>query len=493
MKKFKDWANGLVTEIGSKSPLQRKTVAKLSAALAIGAMIVSHGNLFPGGDDGLQKDKPVSFYQLKDLMDDNSKHLSSIYGSDTKIIISHNDKNLREIVEKLEPNHFKDYSSHSGLGLFSASWDTLVKKATGFDISVEDTNKQKFVGDLNSWFSGPGALSLQLDEKGVNGEKLSVAFMRDEIGWLSPDLDNLESARFPYVIDKSVQNAYSFMHEMTHALDDDEGKPSIEHGSLQRESVADVGFALVAMREMGSLDAYINYVRPFRLSNARDDEHMTIDIADEALAQVSMSDVLGKTDAELMRYAQTIVNSTTQIMFENVHETSEGKSFNDMAFNVNKYTGYALSDKRKCVAARHNLDEMTEGGGRETLMDFSRLAMNASLQNLIYTDSLESYGGKFISSVERHIKYWGDDLAKDALTKSSQSGRFDVAVFANEMGFEISHNSGVRPEQVAKLERYYQSVVSADPMQGLNLTTLEPQNDKMPYKGASRIIPGMGL
>lgn len=493
MKNFKDWAGGTIVSIGNKLGITKATVTK-----AVGAMFIAGLAVQINGPIIAEKDPSVgvnglSFEQVKSMLGEESKVLSEKYGSDRKIFVFNNDENLAKIVQNFDNRMFDKYTSEAILTTLNKNVYSFVRDIAGLDISNEDINKQAFYEDMNSVEKSGFAVNIELNEKTPDGQPLSVVFVKKD----NAEIVNLDSgfeSRFPYVIDRADQNNYVFFHEMTHGLDDEEGKPNKALMSLQKEATADVGYALIAIRETGNMDNYINVVRPFRLSNAKDVEHMGVDITDAVMADIEEKDVLGKSDVELMKFAQTLVNTTTGVMFDNTHKNSAGRSFNDMTFMANRNVAYAVdaADKAGYSKAMANLDSMTEGAGKETVMDFSRKAMESSIQNLLYNGVFDEYESSFIKGVEHHVKLWGDDLAKESLAKASESGKFDVKLFAENMGFDVDDSSPSRKmANVITMDSYYQAVLSVEPKSQLVMTQVEPHG--VEHAHVPTVKPRLGL
>lgn len=458
MNKFKDWIGANIISKGANAFHERATLLKAVVKLSVVGIAISQSNLveiYKNKDDS----GPYKFSDVRELISGDSVRLNSIYGSDNQIFVFNDDEHLRKIVQNIDDKEFKEYKSDNMFTYASTLLYRSLRDFVGLEISDQDINKQAFASDMNSFFVGPFASKVSFDEKGENGEDLSLVFVKKDFGSLTEGLDVSLESRFPYKIDKSIQQSYAFFHELAHGIDTDANKGYKKHIQLQRESVADVAFSLIAMRETGSNDIYENVIRPFRLSNAKDIIHMTVEISDVALSMVDIGQLKGKTDVELMKYAQVLVNDSTTLMSENSHVTSEGKKFNDFTFMMNKFTAYAIKDKESYQMALSNLDKMTEGGGKETIMDLSRVAMSASLQNLVYTSSFDEHKSAYVDSIERHIKYWQDDLARDALFIAKESGEFDYGKFAKEMGFSIVENSHKKDAQFAAIHSYYDSVM----------------------------------
>lgn len=492
MKNFKDWAGGAIVSLGGKLGVTKSTVTKTIGAIFITGLALQVNTPIIAEKDPLVGPNGLSFEQVKSMLGEESKALSEKYGSDRKIFVFNNDESLAKIIQNFDNRIFDEYTSDAILTTLNKNVYSFVRDIAGLDISNEDINKQAFYQDMNSVEKSGFASNIALNEKTSDGQPLSVVFVKKDNAAVVSLNSGFES-RFPYVIDHADQNNYVFFHEMTHGLDDEEGKPNKALMSLQKEATADVGYALIALRETGNFDHYINVVRPFRLSNAKDVEHMAVDITDAVMADIEEKDVLGKSDVELMKFAQTIVNTTTGMMFDNIHKNSAGKSFNDMTFMATRNVAYAEdTDSKLYSKAMANLNGMTEGAGKETVMDFSRKAMESSVQNLLYNGVFSEYESSFISDVEHHVKLWGDDLARESLAKASESGKFDVKVFAENMGFDIDDSSPSRKmANVITMDSYYQAVLSVEPKSHLVMTQVEPHG--VEHAHVPTVKPRLGL
>lgn len=474
MKDFKSWAHGAVVTIGNS--ISRTSIAKAMLALSISAIAINCGSLpiIMEKDPAVGKDG-LTFSQLKGVLGQSSRVLSERYGTDTKVFVFNDDENLASIIQNFDSRFFEEYESDAIFTKLRSSVYSTIRDVTGLDISDADIGKQAFYRDMNSIEKSPFARNITLNEKGENGESLSVVFVKKDMPGIQSLGPTFES-RYPYVISDADSKSYAFFHEMSHGHDDGVGKPSEKLMTLQRESIADVGYALINLRETGNMDAYINIVRPYRYSNAKDTEHMTVDIADYALSEVEEADVLGKSDVDLMKYAQELVNNASRMMFDNIYENREGKEFSEMAFVAHTHVLYALDNKSQFTKSFSTLSKITEGAAIETVMDFSREAMNSSLQNLVYNDAVVQYEGDFIDGVEKHIELWKDELAKQSLVKATASGDFNVDVFAEEMGFEIDKQSMHRRiANVATMDSYYQAATSVDFETQLAQANIKPQ------------------
>ncbi|MFK4132338.1 hypothetical protein ACI2KR_08595 [Pseudomonas luteola] len=495
MKRFSDWKNSVLTISGDPNK-HRKTIAK-AAMLGLVALVAARTMMLPLSlaPEQTSTEHSGSRAHLLNRMDPIGQKLNALYGDDNKVIVYHNDAHLKNVISNARVYDKSGPGAATSIGSFR---ETISEAIAIF--SSDATLRDQFArADIfDHMHADGGVVYRDAPDKGGTPERPTMVYA------LTKDKDSFnnisERARiYPYHTSRAAQDAFTFFHEMTHAVDNRDGRATRRHKTLQSESIADTGMALIALRETKNLDDYNYNLRPLRYSLNFDVEHMTVDLASQALSRVTYEDVAGKSDKELMIMAKNLVTEVGKqwaaetLAFEMDDKLEKRIPLDSFSFYNNVYRAHdnALRvgmDSKEFKERIRRLDLIltrmghikAEKSGLEVVRDFSREAMRNSLNNLLYNGAFNEQRESFQKGVYTHVRIYKDtEVALAVANASTISGNLDPVLFAQEMGFRLDRDAFARRESNERaLSAHLKDVLSIEPVPALNISNVEVNTSK---------------
>ncbi|MDU8350589.1 hypothetical protein RYA05_01650 [Pseudomonas syringae pv. actinidiae] len=479
MKDINDWKNSAITLMGDKSK-RRKTVM---AAITLGlAGILSYNAitmpLTQSVDASLQSAGGIEHSQLVNHMDPVGQKLNAMYGSKTNVIVYHDDANLALILANAKDGIFEKSSSVAFTSYFRDAI-TTIKEKVGIEVDKGEVSRNNSYDDMRSELIGPYVNSTFKTTHGMYDQAQTTNLLK---GWGTMDLQKLER-NYPYFESGREQNPSDFFHEMTHAVDNKDDRPTYEtqnENVMNSEAIADMGQALIALKYTGNLDTWYFNAKTQRLTNATDVSHETVEIVDRALIGIDQDTVKNMSDREVMLYAKDRVNNTIDDMMQKTHTSPRGVKYSDWETNQYTHTGYTsklLNEPN--IQNKHDrwLNKLTGNKANEYVMNFSRAAMESSINNMAYHGKLEVTSPEFVRSVVEHAERFNDTKAGDALKTSMAGDHFDYRGFSDKMGFKVDFDAGARREANTEImANYFTSITNRDANIGFEETIIPAIN-----------------
>lgn len=476
MKNFENWKGSAITLMGDPGK-KRSTIMKVAVMGLIGLM-AAKAVIMPfesSINSDLQVKGGVEHSQLAAHMDDVGKRLNAEYGSEHTVIVLKDDANLKFVLANAQAGFFKeDFSGDTFTGKVRTEVTDFVESTLGVKVDRTDMNRGGFYDHLKE--GGDAPVTILLGDKGPDPYDALLVVK----GYGGPDVATFDN-KFPFHNDLDFQNAFSFFHELTHAVDTRDGRVHDEQAqfidkTIHTEAVADLGMALVFYKQTGNLDDWNYGIKPLRLGLSQDMHHATDDVVDAALKTVDLTKIKDMSDREIMALAKDKMNETVTKMM-NSRPYGPGAriitEWNVMRFVDTVYAGKDLVGDGAYNSSLRRLDRVTGDKGFELVRDHGRIVMEASLNNLNYTGKFADKKDDFLGKLSRHIVDYKDEKALNALGAASVNGGFDQMVFAKEMGFKIDYEAANRKDKNHEILTQYFVEKSGQPaFAGFSLETI---------------------
>lgn len=400
--------------------------------------------------------KPLTISDIRQQMSSQSAEITKEFGGKDLVIILPSDPKsdffLVNYPNKLDAQ--SNYPDHGDGGTTTRKLKYLNNPVGRyfFDFTKEDWN---FLIDRSYMFSN--STTANVNRSGLDDGQ-SVAFLRPE----SPTNFIEDSPRaVPYATTLEELNQWAFFHEMTHAHDqavhtrnylDTTQKYGMDidedTGQLIAESIADTGAALIALRVTENMDTFKFLIRPMRFRDPGDNIHSTQHVSDAVLREISLVDVKGKSDIELMILAERLVDLYVieeVKKYQEAHYWLFSSSLSDNLLNIKSGMFYPAAD----------------------MMSESSSAIEASLQNLLYQGQFRELFPELDASIRKHIFKFFDYAMMKAYWKAthgrifSHAEDFNLEAFSTEMHYAIDYSARERKDQNnKKLHDYYISATN---------------------------------
>jgi hypothetical protein len=477
MNKINEWTNSSITLMGNPE-VKRGTVSKLILMGLIG-IIAAKAIIMPfqASADSSQPQMPSEFSQLKTLMDPAAKKINDIYGAKHTIFIYANDTNLKNVLEHTESRYLEDMPYGAGGGGIKTAAEK-VQLHEG-EYGKDEMLRQKAYDGVTS--KSEGAHAWQNRRGNINGGQYkipqAVVLLNDE----TPDYKD-HPFNFPRVTTTEEQVYITFFHELTHGVDTEESSiPGIDEYSrmVLQESIGDAGSALISLSKTGNLDEYNFNRKPQRINSAVDNGHMTTEVVDRALADVTYDSVKNLSDREILLYAKDRVVQTAEAMMQRTNSAQGAHlTFKYAEWNLNQ-SKHALFMGEKNIGedamAKHQrwVDRFSSGHTEQVLRDFSREGMEASINNLAYQNKLGDNEAGFIRAALDHAEKHKDPEVKIALDNAMIDGHLDYQKFSQSMGFKVDFESHSRQEEnIRIMSNYHKSIINPTYALGFDVSGL---------------------
>ncbi|MEG0868986.1 MAG: hypothetical protein RSG77_18305 [Hafnia sp.] len=475
-----DWKDSILISCGNSLTSARSSIIKAST-LGLGFLIAI--NAFgPARAATPVPSAPLSYAEVKEHLGPSSKHLNKLYGTENNVIILHNDINLRYIVSNLKKDLLSRYKNPNDPPEKVLALERL-RQESGYNSTDDDFKKIQLYTDLITPEGGAFSSftsSYNNDERPEKAQR--IAFFK---GWSEYD-NNQYSTNFPQYSDTLEQKYFTFFHEITHIVESKKYSPqySQELYILKTEAIADVATAMIMLRETGNLDDYHYNIRSLRFALSVDRTHMTVDIADAILANVTHKTVIGQDDRALMHQAEQLVNTYVDKLITPTLLSKGGKKQSEANYLSEKHiafaNAYVTEEGNRPFEydyAVYAMNEMKPGSGVATVAAFSRDAMVASINNLLYHGKMDEKMPHFLAALKNHIKVFNDIEVYNAYQASIKGGKFDPAAFTKSLGRQLdtpafSRSTKNRATMIGYFER-----VTKSPIQGFEMTTIKPNHD----------------
>lgn len=479
MKDINDWKNSAITLMGDSSKRRKTVMAAITLGLA--GFLSFNAVTMPltqSVDANLQAKGGIEHSQLVSHMDPVGQKLNAMYGSKTNVIIYHDDANLAFILANAKDGIFEK-SEAVAFTSYVRDALTTIKEKVGMEVDKGEVGRNNAYDDIRSEWIGPYVNSTFKTTHGMYEQAQTTNLFK---GWGTMDLQKL-ARNYPYFESGVEQNSSDFFHEMTHAVDNKDDRPQYEtrnENVMNSEAIADMGQALIALKYTGNLDTWNFNAKTQRLTNATDVSHETVEIVDRALVGIDQDTVKNMSDREVMLYAKDRVNQTIGDMMQKNHTSPRGHKYSDWETNQYTHTGYTsklLNEPN--IQDKHDrwLNKLTGNKANEYVMNFSRAAMESSINNMAYHDKLEVALPEFVKSVVEHAERFHDTKAGDAMNASMSGDKFDYKGFADKMGFKVDFEAGARREaNVEIMGKYFTSITNKDANVGFEETMIPAIN-----------------
>lgn len=418
--------------------------------------VLQNNLAFVDKNKALNDCKPLSIADIRSQFSPQSEEITKQFGGKDMVIVLPSDPKSDFFLVNY-PNKFDTQFNDPGHGDGGTFTKAFKYKNNPVGRLLYEYTKEEWnlLVDRSNMFSN--GTTANVNRSGLDDGQ-TVAFLRPE----SPSNFTENRRRVvPYVTTLEELNQWGFFHEVTHARDtgvhtrnylDTREKYGIdideEAGQLIAESIADVGAALVALRVTENFDTYNYLTRPMRFLMPTDEIHSTQHLADAVLRGVSLEDVKGKSDIELMAMAEHLVDQ---------HVVQEVKKYQSSNHGLYPET---LSEHFRNM--RGGVVDL-----RADMMRESALAIEASMQNLSYQGKVSEYLPELNASIQKHIRRFHDTAMLGAYEKSvggnasSKGEVFSPEIFGKEMSYTVDWSSHLRKDQnSSKIHDYYMKVTS---------------------------------
>lgn len=480
---FQDWKDSIVISLGKNTTSARPSIMKaatagLCALITIAAMSPAHASSY-------DQSAALSYSEIKNALGPTSKNLNKLYGTEDNVIVLHTDENLRFIVANMKKGLLSRYINPNDTPEKINALEQL-RKESGYESGSDEFKKIQLFTDLTEPMGG-AFTSFTSDyadgEERKNGQR--IAFFK---AWTEYDTNNLD-ANFPQYTDNNEQKYFSFFHEMTHIVESKQYDPkyTTDFFILKTEAIADVATAMIMLRETGNQDDFRYNIMPLRYALSTDRTHMTVEIASAIMDTIDIRQVKNLDDRTLMHLAESKVNAYVHAMNEQTIKGQNGKHYSEAHYLLQKHIAFANAYVTDQNALPHefryavnSMELLKQGQGASVVRDFSRAAMIASLNNLMYHGKLNEKLPHFVTALSNHIEVFNDVEAKKAYLIATKNGSFDVRVFVNSMGGHLdspAFDRKAKNQQV--ISQYFEKVTGThlEPSE-LSMTEIQPNTER---------------
>ncbi|MFK4132204.1 hypothetical protein ACI2KR_07915 [Pseudomonas luteola] len=390
----------------------------------------------------VSKQVGISIDEIKKMLGKKSLVLTKNFGRNGSVFLISTDSNIEYVLKNYRDSTDNTENQEIETG---AQWlqsllfqNTVFNKL--FDVTNSDWTVYRRIDNLRNPYVTAKIIHFNREE---GGEKLFVIKPEYEFeetpfleGFLHSEFISQPRFMIPFSTSQKEQIPKVFYHEMGHALDaklDLRNYDAPTKGIIQ-ESVGDTFSLLVSMRETKNKDYYYSVTRAERFIDRSDIEHFTGPLLDKIVSNIDLSDLNGLNNFQLSDMAVRLVDEAYLNMKNNsLHDFEEvvgGIKILRVAYLP------LLHSARKAPNPKNKSFTMAIG--------FNRSALEASLQNLLYTKDLEKKSDDYIEAIKSHINRFSDSLAQTALESSTVEGYFDANKFAEKMGFSIDFEASKR-------------------------------------------------
>lgn len=461
---LKSWEGSAISLIGdpeAKRPSFMKTITKaLVAVIALQATasfasnaIPTIGHHTPGTKRGVTYEQAYELpgYHHSELgkivqsMDKDGKTINQYFGTDNAVFVWANDTQLKEVLDQTNPNFIhgaepasvmgklqaikqkvtEDYSNHFELARQNA-YDGIKQPSDSESLQrlnrVKDSNNAEIVD------------SLYVVKSDISGQK---------------SLDDRDHS-FPRHVSKNEQVYQQFFGNISKGVNslssyDSDLKETFNTSAV---AVADLSVAMISLKQTGNLDTWNLNLKAQRMTSIDDPLHMTSEWVDKALDGVSYDTVKNMSDKEIMQFSADRMTSVWREydnQLDQTYNTSYVIANTHILYTSNLHSKDVLNNAAR-FESKYNEYHAGEKqiNNADLVRNYSRSAMEASLNNMAYQGKLGQLEGEFVKAVQDHAQKFDDPAAIHALSVSTKGGHLDFKQFADQMNMKVDFDSNSR-------------------------------------------------